>query len=92
LKPISSRSTADINAIDSRGRTALAAAAISGHIDIVRALLKRTDLININSVDLDGKTPLILASARGFSDIVYALLERPEIDVNHVDNNRYSAL
>lgn len=53
------RNGANINFVESRGRTALHWAVVSGHDNTVDALIKNGAAINIK--DNDGKTPLDLA-------------------------------
>ena len=74
----------DINAGDTVGRTALAWAALGGHEDVVKILLRRRD-VHPNAPDVEyGRAPLWLAAKGGYEGIVGLLLERKDIDPNTV--------
>ena len=62
---------ADVNAVDSYGRSVLAIAASQGHADIVRALLKQGGDVKDNT----GGSPLMSAAIDGGKEIVQLLLE-----------------
>jgi ankyrin repeat protein len=64
---------ADVNAVDSKGRTALIEAAWSGYTKIVKLLLKYGAAVNC--ADSSGFTPLFRAVEEGFAEIVAFLLE-----------------
>ena len=75
----------DINAIDVRGRTALAWAALKGHGDVVEMLLKRKG-VNPSAVETeDGLTLLLWAVKRKHGGIVKLLLEREDTNPNTAD-------
>jgi hypothetical protein len=70
----------DLNAKDSCGRTALHLAAIVGHFDAVRMLLRVVNVLP-NMTDTRGHTPLHLAAAYGHVEIVEALLATKSVGV-----------
>jgi len=68
------RQGAGVNAKDpSFGRTALTSAAVRGHTEVVRALLKKGG--EADEPDNAGQTALMLASYEGFTDTVGVLLQ-----------------
>jgi ankyrin repeat protein len=67
------RAGADINAMDTEGRTALILAAAHGHQTTVRLLLDAG--ADTNVVDNSGRTPLMWAALSGYVDIVQALTD-----------------
>jgi serine/threonine-protein phosphatase 6 regulatory ankyrin repeat subunit B len=71
--------TADLNAINSSGRTALFEAAWGGHTDIVKLLIEKG--ANVNSVDNAGYTAVMRAAEEGHDSTVKILLEKGA-DVN----------
>ena len=78
----------DINAIDARGRTALAWAALRGHGDVVEMLLHRKG-VNPNAAETeDGLTPLLWAVKRKHEGIIKLLLEREDTNPNTADTGR----
>jgi ankyrin repeat protein len=64
-----------INKKDATGKTALMYAAINGHIEIVKELLKVKKYIQINEKDLNGETALLHAIANNKFDIVQILCD-----------------
>ncbi|NLD92623.1 MAG: ankyrin repeat domain-containing protein [Fibrobacter sp.] len=70
---------ADINAIDSRGRTALFEAAWGGYNDIVKFLLDNG--ANANLADSTGYTPVMRAAEEGHDSVVATLVQKGA-DVN----------
>ena len=75
----------NINAIDTVGRTALVWAAVRGHEDVAKILLRRKD-VNPNTADTEyGRTPLLWAAMGRHEGIVRLLLERKDIDPNTAD-------
>ena len=75
----------DINATDSRGRTALAWAAVRGHEGVASILLQRKDL-DPNTPDTEySRAPLWWAAEHGHVEIVRLLLERKDINPNTPD-------
>jgi ankyrin repeat protein len=58
-----------------RGRTALQAAAVEGHVEVTKLLLQRGASANAPPADWYGRTPLQAAAQRGHADIVNILLE-----------------
>ena len=84
---------ANVNAVDSFGRTPLYLASCGGYEDIVRVLLGAN--ADPNVADNDGWTPLIIASHYGYPAVVAALLEGGKdgvglkfncANVNHANN------
>eukprot|EP00927_Polykrikos_kofoidii_P011257 TRINITY_DN14762_c0_g1_i1.p1 TRINITY_DN14762_c0_g1~~TRINITY_DN14762_c0_g1_i1.p1 ORF type:complete len:579 (+),score=146.94 TRINITY_DN14762_c0_g1_i1:111-1739(+) len=69
---------ADMNAVDGRGCTPLAEAAVGGHVETVRVLLdwKAPLGSNPNKAGSDKRTPLHRAAFGGFHETVQLLLER----------------
>jgi ankyrin repeat protein len=66
---------ADVNAIDSEGKTALMYACYSDYsIEIVKLLLERGAYITMT--DNKGNTPLMIAQSRDATEIVKLLLEK----------------
>ena len=75
----------NINRGDIMGQTALAGAAVGGHEDVVKILL-RLKGINPNAAEAGcGRTPLWWAAQHGDEGIVKLLLEREDIDPNTSD-------
>lgn len=70
---------ADINAIDSRGRSALLEAAWGGYNDVVKFLLDKG--ANPNLADSTGYTPIMRASEEGHDSVVGTLIQKGA-DVN----------
>lgn len=81
--------TADVNLRDKDGATTLLLAAISGHVKIVRYLLKRKD-IEVNCGNNQSYTPL-MAAKRGSMDIVRLLLAHPAIEPDLEDDSGNTA-
>ena len=54
-------SSFDINELDVRGRTALASAALKGHINVVKALVE--EHADVNQVSRGNRTPLWYAAS-----------------------------
>jgi ankyrin repeat protein len=72
----------NINIVDgATGETALTAASVQGHLEIVSELLKDRNL-NVNLKNGSGNTSLIVATEKGLPDIVLELLKHGSIDVN----------
>jgi len=63
--------SADVNALDANGQTALILAIKNNHVDIVRALLAHG--ANPNTADSRGVTPIVAARVRGNLAILKAL-------------------
>lgn len=64
----------DVNDQDNAGNTALHEAALNGHLDIVKLLIKNGADVNMQSFEMFKDTPLIDASANGHLDVVKYLL------------------
>ncbi|KAI1325809.1 hypothetical protein F5Y16DRAFT_253655 [Xylariaceae sp. FL0255] len=56
-----------------RGVSPLSIAASSGHIEVVKCLVRRPD-VNVNSMSISGRSPIFWPSAYGFADIVQELV------------------
>ncbi len=80
---------ADINAVDSLGRSAFVQAIISGHRDAIGLFLRRG--ANVNKPDSFGRTPLFYAFSPGKEDILRLLVERGA-QVNVRDRSGRTAL
>lgn len=73
--------TADVNAADDDGWTALHIAVHSQHLDLTRLLLEHPD-IDVNARNKWKSTPLMLAASGGNLDIVESLLRHPKTMVD----------
>jgi ankyrin repeat protein len=73
--------------MDHNGRTALMLAAMNGHSENVKLLIKH----DINAKDMDGHTALMYAAMNGHYECVKLLLEY-EADIHIKDKNGYTAL
>ena len=70
----------DVNAPNRAGVTPLAAACVSGHVDVVHALLSRPDTDVNRLIGLQGVTVLAVATQERYPIIVEMLLAHPAID------------
>lgn len=88
----SSQQGADCNApaSDSKGVTALQAAAIGGHLPIAVMLLKAGANINAPAAEISGRGALEAAAEHGRLDIVSLLLEN-ETDIDGLESRCESA-
>ena len=77
--------------LDTDGSTALHAAAVQGHLEVVALLLKQPG-IDWNQAANDGSTAFHLAAACGHQQVVARLLEQPGVDLTLVNNNGWTAL
>lgn len=77
-------SGADLRALDNDGAGPLHAAALGGHVRIVRLLLDRGLGVN-DAARADGMTPVAYAAVRGHLSVMRVLLER-QADVNVADS------
>ena len=68
----------DVNERSDGGYTALAYAALNGHVDVVRLLLE-TPGVDCNAPNDEGESPLYLAASKGRTQVVTALLGHPEV-------------
>ena len=82
---------ANVDAVNSDGRTALMYAAWHGHTDTVNALAG-THRANVDAVDIPGRTALMTAAAYGHTDIVSALAGTHGANVDTVDRHGWTAL
>lgn len=82
---------ADVNAVDSKGKTALMYASENGHDEVVDRLLQE-EKIDVNKQDNEGKTALMYAVDSGHEKVVDSLLADERIDVNVQDDKGLSAL
>ncbi|GAB1312345.1 Heterokaryon incompatibility domain-containing protein [Madurella fahalii] len=62
---------------DDSGSTALHLAAMGGHVEVVKRLLKKG--VDVATKDAKDRTALMVATEHGFESIVQVLLEQPEI-------------
>lgn len=82
-------SGADVNQLDSNGRTALILASNAGNHQMVQFLLDRQAGIEVSGPG--GETPLIAAASHGFISVVQLLLDRGA-DPWHADDQLMNAL
>jgi hypothetical protein len=80
---------AEIDTVDSGGRTLLWAASMNGHIEIVKLLLSKG--AQADKASNDGDTPLVPASFQGHLEIVMLLLANGA-QVNKASSNGATAL
>lgn len=84
----------DVDDQDNAGNSSLHEAALNGHLDIVKLLIKHGANVNIKSYEMFQDTPLVDASANGHLDVVQYLLDHgadPTI-TNAKGVNAYEAL
>ena len=81
----------DVNGKDSEGYTALMKAALAGHPDIVRALIKAGADVEAKTT-ASGATALMIAAEEGQTEAVQALLESPGIKKDAQDTDGWTAL
>lgn len=81
----------DVNILDSAGENVLSWA-INTHKKRLFTTLVKVPGINPNILDTDGNTPLIKAATNGYLDAVKALLSITTIEVNKINNKRWTAL
>ena len=83
---------ADVNtAGPTWGLTPLILAAIEGHVEVVRLLLKQEE-ININKASYSQRTALYFASKDGHASIVELLLQKKDININRAYSGGETAL
>jgi ankyrin repeat protein len=86
------QSGVEVNARAENGATALVVASLAGYDDVVRELLRHSE-VNVNIFTFeDGATALHHASAKNQKKIVEMLLEKNELLVNATMNNGATAL
>lgn len=82
--------TSIVNAVDSKGRTPLHAAAFTDHVECLQLLLSHN--AQVNAVDSSGKTPLMMAAENGQTNAVEVLVSSAKADLTLQDNNKNTAL
>ncbi len=82
--------TMDIDAKDGHNQTPVFQAALHGHHEVVKLLLKGN--ANIELRDLGGRTPLLVASGNGHESVVGLILENGTVDINDTNAKGYTAL
>ena len=83
-------SGADIEITDEDGRTPLLKASSYGELAVVKMLVKAGAGVRVT--DEDGDNCLTLAAYFGYVEIVRYLVAFPEVDVNHAEEEGYTAL
>ena len=81
---------ADIETKDERGRSPLLRASPSGKFAVVKMLVKAG--AGVRTTDNNGDTCLTLASYFGHTETVRYLVTVPEVDVNHLTDDNFTAL
>ena len=81
---------ADIETKGIMGRSPLLTASEAENVQIVKMLVKAG--ADVRVTDDQGTTSLILAACFGNTDIVRYLVGLPQVDLNHKDNDGYTAL
>ena len=81
---------ADIETKDEDGRSPLLRASVSGKFAVVKMLVEAGAGVCVT--DTKGDTCLPLAAYFGHTETVRYLVVLPEVDVNHAENNGYTAL
>lgn len=71
---LSSMHMDQLNGKDESGDTALHAACMNSHIDVVQAILSQGSALERDSRDFDNATPLMIASGQGCFEIVHKLV------------------
>ncbi|XP_063224109.1 uncharacterized protein LOC134531935 [Bacillus rossius redtenbacheri] len=83
---------ADLNCVDSSGRTAVSHAASFGSVAMLEALL-RVPGVDVNKPDKEGNTPLHFAAQAGHAEAINFLLSRcPGIEVDARNNLGFTPL
>ncbi|KAI2489375.1 hypothetical protein MHU86_25218 [Fragilaria crotonensis] len=75
---------ANVNAQDTKGRTALYWASRNSLSDVTLEILKRDD-VNVNAQDTKGRSALYWASRNSLSDVAIEILKREDVNVNVKD-------
>ncbi|CAF1060394.1 unnamed protein product [Rotaria sp. Silwood1] len=78
------RHGADENAKDVRGNTVLHLAAEKGNIELIRTLIKSSN-VDINQVNIDGQSPLSLGILYNHDEVCKVLLDQEKIHVQSID-------
>ena len=93
LRKALARGTNPNKKLDTDGSTALHAAAVQGHLEVVALLLEQPG-VDLTLVDNHGWTALHLAAAQNHQEVVALLLQQPQVDLNAAVRNQegYTAL
>ena len=83
------RDSADVNAKNKKGRTALMNAAMGGYEEMMKSLINKG--ADVNAKDEKGRTALIEATKGGYEEIVESLINKGA-DVNAEDKEGLTAL
>ena len=76
---------ADINVVDSKGRTPLYLASLLGHVKAIEEILNLENISYNRGRDIDGMTPFAIAAKKGYKEIMTLLTNYPnkkDEDVN----------
>ncbi|KAK0439044.1 ankyrin repeat-containing domain protein, partial [Desarmillaria tabescens] len=87
---LESKDMKSLNMLPPSGPTALSAAVLGNHIEVVKLLLSQPGIDT--SIRFKYQTPLILATRKGRGDIVKIFLEREDDDPNTPGDNGFTAL
>ena len=84
---------AAVNLFSAKRSTAMFEAVLEDHVDVVRVLLTRKELlVNACHSGKCERTALMFASQEGYDEIVKALLERLDLKINQSDSYKQTAL
>ncbi|CAG8908526.1 unnamed protein product [Penicillium egyptiacum] len=75
---------ANVEAINSHGRTPLFQAAVEGHEEVLKLLLE-TGRVDVDSKDSDDRTPLSVAAGHGYEAVVKLLLATGRVNIDSKD-------
>ena len=76
---------ADVNAkVEHLGQTALMAAALGGHADIVEVLMKEEKL-EYDAQNMHGDTALMQAAVAGHADVAESLIKKADVEIQNND-------
>ena len=81
---------ADIETKNSKGRSPLHLASISGELTTVKILVEAG--ADVRATDAERDTCLMFAAYGGYTDTVRYLVSLPEVDLDHEGSNNFSAL
>ena len=91
LRKALARGTNPNKKLDTDGSTALHAAAVRGHLEVVALLLQQPQ-VDVNVATNNGSTALHLSAFRGHLEVVALLLQQPQIDLNAATDDGDTAL